>query len=197
MFTEITLIYYLRLSLLIKVKLNLTRKTNSMFIKCFGCGALVENIDGKPHKYIGATQGCWNLYGQVLAKEYCEYKYPETIHRLTVDTYSVQHPVHPCKQSIQSVNIHLISLYLILKKNFNGQMATKIIGNILNNKPIFEWLEPPIPNGIKTIIDVLNAKNIEEHEIKVIEWSNDVLNFWHKKHEQKIENNLKYYRILS
>jgi hypothetical protein len=164
---------------------------NSKLIKWFGCGALVEDIDGKPHKYIGANQGCWNLYGQILAKEYCEYKYPETIHRLTVDTYSVQHPGQPCKQSIQSVNIHLISLYLILIKNINGKMATKIIGDILSNKPNFEWLEPPVPNGTITIIDILKAKNFQEHEVKVMEWSKDVFDSWYKKHGQKIENNIK------
>jgi hypothetical protein len=167
----------------------------SKLIKCYGCGALVENISGKPHKYIGAAQGCWNLYGQILAKEYCEYNYPETIHRLTVDTYSVQHPGQPCRQAIQSVNIHLISLYLVLIKNFNGKMATKTIGDILSKKPKFEWLEPPVPNGTKTVIDVLYAANIEEHEEKVMEWSKDVFNAWSKKHGQKIEDNIKEGKI--
>ncbi|MGB5944229.1 MAG: DUF5946 family protein, partial [Leeuwenhoekiella sp.] len=57
-------------------------------IACYGCGALTENLDGVPHPYIGASQGCWNLYGQILAKEYGEYDYPELTHRLTVDTYA-------------------------------------------------------------------------------------------------------------
>ena len=59
-------------------------------INCYGCGALVDDIEGKPHKYIGAVQGCWNLYGQILSREYCEYNYPELTHRLTVDTYAIQ-----------------------------------------------------------------------------------------------------------
>jgi hypothetical protein len=34
-------------------------------IKCYCCGAIVDKIDGKPHKYIGAIQGCWNLYCEI------------------------------------------------------------------------------------------------------------------------------------
>lgn len=66
-------------------------------IKCIGCGALVEDLAGKPHKYIGASQECWNLYGEVLAKEYGEYNYPQLTHRLTVDTYAIQHPGEPIR----------------------------------------------------------------------------------------------------
>jgi hypothetical protein len=56
---------------------------------------LVKNKPGKPHKYIGAVAGCWEIYGEILAKEYGEYGYPELTHRLTVDTYAVQHPGTP------------------------------------------------------------------------------------------------------
>jgi hypothetical protein len=162
-------------------------------IICFGCGALVESISGKPHKYLGATQGCWNIYGQILAKEYCEYNYPETIHRLTVDTYSVQHPGQPCKQAIQSVNLHLIGLYLIIENNYIGKIVTKKIGEILSKKPMFEWLEPPIPNGTITVIDVITTKTFEEHEIRVMEWSKNVWNCWKIKHGERIENIIKNY----
>jgi hypothetical protein len=162
-------------------------------IICYGCGALVDDIPGEPHKYIGAVQGCWNLYGQILAKEYCEYRYPETIHRLTVDAYSVQHPGKPCRRSTQSVNIHLLSLYLVLEKNMNGKTATRAIRNILSKKINFEWLDPPIPNGTMTIIDVIPAKNYTEHEEKVLEWAKNVWNCWYKKHKEIIEKNVKLF----
>ena len=73
----------------------MTTRTNVGKIKCYGCGALVNNIEGQPHKYIGAPQGCWDLHGKSLAKEYGEYNYPELTHRLTVDTYAIQHPGQP------------------------------------------------------------------------------------------------------
>jgi len=156
-------------------------------IECYGCGALVENTAGQPHKYIGATQGCWELYGQILAKEYGEYNYPEHTHRLTVDTYAIQHPGQPSRQSIQSVNIHLISLYCVLVKNLSGGKATKTIGMVLGRNPSFEWLEPPVPNGQKTVIDVLRAENQAKHETVVQEWAEDVFGCWYSKHQQAIE----------
>lgn len=166
----------------------MTEKSVKNIINCFGCGALVDNIEGLPHKYIGATQGCWNLYGQILAKEYGEYNYPQLTHRLTVDTYAIQHPGQPGRQSIQSVNIHLISLFLIIEKGFNGEVATKKMGAMLSKEPKFEWLDPPQPNGRITVIDVLQANSKEEHEKKVREWADDVWNCWYSKHRQVIEN---------
>ena len=39
-------------------------------VRCIGCGAKVNDIDGPTHPYMIATAACWELYGQVLAKEY-------------------------------------------------------------------------------------------------------------------------------
>ena len=156
-------------------------------INCPGCGALVDEIEGRPHKYIGANQGCWDLYGQILAKEYGEYNYPELTHRLTVDTYAIQHPGLPGRQSIQSVNGHLISLYFIFIKNFSGKEATKIIGDLLAREPKFNWLEPPVPNGHKTVINVLQATSKQEHEARVREWAEDVWACWYEKHRDTIK----------
>ena len=162
-------------------------KSNVVKAECYGCGALVDDIEGLPHKYIGATQGCWDLYGKVLVKEYGEYNYPKHTHRLTVDTYAIQHPGQPGKQSIQSVNIHLISLYYVLIKNMNGASATKMIGKILENMPTLKWLEPPTPNGRITVVDVLKATNQEEHERVVLKWAENVFDCWFSKHKQVIE----------
>ena len=156
-------------------------------IECYGCGALVENVDGKPHPYIGATQGCWDLYGQILAKEYGEFQYPELTHRLSVDTYAIQHPGVPSRKSIQSVNIHLISLYYIFKHNYSGKQATKKMSELLAKEPKFERLDPPHPNGKLTVIDVLTAKDKDEHIEKVREWAASVWNCWYTKHKDKIE----------
>ena len=175
--------------------MNTLSPTNKII--CPGCGALVENKPGKPHKYFGANQGCWDLYGEVLAKEYGEYNYPQLTHRLTVDTYAVQHPGEPGRQSIQSINVHLVSLYLILVKDYNGEKATRKIDEIINAKPKFDWLEPPKPNGNLTILDVLKAKNPEEHKKKVREWAEDVFECWYLKHKEKICNlNNKYISVI-
>ncbi len=151
-------------------------------IKCYGCGALVKDIPGQPHKYIGASAGCWEIYGKILAKEYGEYGYPETAHRLTVDTYAVQHPGQPSCQSIQSVNTHLISLCLVLEKGLEGAQALQAIGKALKYASEFAWLEPPVPNGQMTVLDVVRARDFSEHQELVHKWARDVWNAWSAYH---------------
>jgi hypothetical protein len=41
---------------------------NHHTIPCYGCGALAPNEDGPAHRYIGASPGCWAVYGEVLAR---------------------------------------------------------------------------------------------------------------------------------
>lgn len=77
---------------------------------CVGCGALVPEIEGPTHRYLGAPPGCWAVYGEVLEKEYGDCSRYALNHRLTVD--AAQHPGVPSPQSIQSVAVHLIRLYL-------------------------------------------------------------------------------------
>jgi len=84
-------------------------------------------------------------------------------------------------------------LYYVLIKNLSGKEATKKIGAILNNNPNFQWLDPPIPNGQTTIINVLMAANKEHHKKIVKEWAQDVLNCWMLKHKQIIEKNINDY----
>src|SRR6516225_12143489 len=99
------------------------RERMSEMVPCIGCGALVVDEDGPTHPYVGASPACWAVYGEVLAKEYGEYRYP-SVHRLTVDAYSVQHPGTPSRRAIQSVAVHLVSLYLVLDRGFSSAKAT-------------------------------------------------------------------------
>jgi hypothetical protein len=54
-------------------------------------------------------------YTEKLAREYGGNDYHQPIHRLKVDGYAVQHPGKPVRQAIQSVAVHLISLYYVLE----------------------------------------------------------------------------------
>jgi hypothetical protein len=134
--------------------------------RCFGCGALLPDTDGPTHTYLGASAACWAVYGEVLAREYGECRYPP-IHRLTVDTYSVQHPGTLSRRSIQSVAVHLVSLYLVLECGFSLEKATDGIRRALKQRGQFVWLEPPSPLGNLTILDVRNATDFAQHEALV------------------------------
>ena len=149
---------------------------------CPGCGALTPDGDGPVHPYLGASPGCWAVYGEVLAKEYGEYRYP-SIHRLTVDAYSVQHPGTPSRRSIQSVAVHLVSLFLVLERGFTSEKATEAMRKVLGHRKQFVWLDPPSPIGVVTILDVQNTPTFDEHEETVKRWAASVWHAWSPHHK--------------
>lgn len=146
-------------------------------IRCPGCGLRVADSDGPTHPYIGAAPGCWALYGEVLAREYGELRYPE-VHRLTVDAYAAQHPGVPSRRSIQSVAVHLVSLHLVLERGFDGRRATEAIRRVLAARPRLAWLDPPPRLGGSTVADVLGADTPADHERRVRLWADDVWAAW-------------------
>jgi hypothetical protein len=151
-------------------------------VSCYGCGALVRDLPGLPHPYIGAVAGCWEVYGEILAREYGDYGYPVRPHRLTVDTYAVQHPGTPGRQSIQSVNGHLVSLYLVLERGMEGAQATAALARVLRHADQFTWLAPPTPNGRLTVLDVVRAADAAEHAALVEQWAREVWAAWAPHH---------------
>ncbi len=73
----------------------------------------------------------------------------------------------------------------------DGATATKKMGKILSLKPSLEWITPPEPNGQITVVDVLTAKNLEEHQNKVREWAEDVWKQWRSRCIRTIEQLLR------
>jgi hypothetical protein len=153
-----------------------------MLKPCYGCGALVPDTNGPTHKYIGASPGCWAIYGEVLVKEYTDRRY-YSIHRLTVDTYAVQHPGTPSRQTIQSVAIHLINLFLALERGYDFERATEAMRQALRHREEYVWLEPPASPGAMTVLDMAKAKNFPEHEGLVKRWAKSVWDAWSPHHE--------------
>lgn len=152
---------------------------------CFICNAIVPDIDGpvSDHTYIPQSPGCWQLYTDVLAREYGEWNYP-AIHRLTVDCYAAQHPTQaPDPKSAQSVQVHLLGIYLALEKKTEPSKITKIIGEVVaKNKDQFMWLQPPMQLGKVTISEVWQAKTLAQHEEIVYEWADSIWQTWREYH---------------
>lgn len=63
----------------------------TMLETCADCGISLAPVDTAAHAYLGASPSCWALYGEVLAREYCDPAYFRA-HRMTVDAYAAQHP---------------------------------------------------------------------------------------------------------
>jgi len=155
---------------------------DTKLIPCIGCGALVPDVDGPTHKYIGASPGCWAIFGEVLAKEYTDFARYAPIHRLSVDVYAVQHPGTPSRQSIQSVAVHLVGLYAALECGLDFAQATDAIRRALKWREEFVWLDPPAPMNWLTILDAAKARDLAEHESVVRRWAESVWEAWSPHH---------------
>ena len=150
---------------------------------CESCNLILPHFEGPTHEYMRSSPACWKMYGEVLAREYQDKKYFE-IHRLTVDAYALQHPGHQDRRAIQSVNIHLASLYLIFSKNYSSEQATKFLGEcVKNHKLDFEYLERPSTLGNMTVFDVWQTKDSEQHIQAVRNWARSVFEVWEQHHD--------------
>jgi hypothetical protein len=143
---------------------------------CPGCHAHYLPCDGPTHPYIGASAACWATYGEVLAREYREFGYPD-VHRLTVDAYAAQHPGIEFRQSIQSVAIHLIGLYLWLECGKSAREITARL-RVAVKRGGFTWLTPPKQPGVITVQEVVLATNRDDHISKVEAWARSVWQAW-------------------
>ena len=151
---------------------------------CAGCGALVPDVEGPTHRYIGASPGCWRLYGEVLEKEYADYQRFAPVHRLTVDAYAAQHPGTPSPRSVGSVGVHLVRLHLQLERGLPHDRANAAMLEVSSRlKEDFVWLDPPAHPGEVTVVDVLKARDPEEHMGRVRRWARSVWEAWAPHHE--------------
>ncbi len=148
---------------------------------CVGCGALVPDIDGPTHAYIGASPGCWKIYGDVLARDYGTLRYPAW-HRLTVDAYAAQHPGVPSRRSIQSVCMHLIALRLLLVRGLEPAFVTTVLRAAIRIAPGFRWLDPPSFADAPTILAVAAVDDVADLERAIHDWAQGVWDAWAPQH---------------
>lgn len=147
---------------------------------CPGCGIVLPGLEGPTHDYMESSPACWAIYGEVLAREYSDITY-RAVHRLTVDTYAVQHPGGDSPQAIQSVGAHLVSMYLMLELGYSSSRATAVLKAAVEAGG-FEHLERPAHSGELTVAHVAQANTAMEHIERVHEWSTSVWNAWSAHH---------------
>lgn len=149
-------------------------------VPCPDCGALVPDIEGPVHRYLGASPGCWAAYGELQARSYNG----APLHRLAVDVYAAQHPGVPGRQSSQSVAAHLYILCLTLERGLEPALATETIRRFVDRHKAsgFEWMEPPASLGEITVLDVLEASGAEAHNRAVLLWARSVWSAWEPHH---------------
>jgi hypothetical protein len=144
---------------------------------------MVPDIQGPVHEYITSSSGCWAIFGEVLAREYSDYRYGRN-HRLTVDAYAVQHPGQPSPKSIQSVIVHLAGLYLVLEREMPLAKSTTFMQQLTMHKSMFTWLEPPKDMGPATVHDIWKAEDADTHLVAVKQWAASAWLAWEVHHQQ-------------
>ena len=157
---------------------------STLTIACPQCGALVRDEDGPNHAYYGAAPGCWALYGEVLAREYSDFRFAR-LHRLTVDSYAAQHPGRPEPRTIQSVAVHLIGLQLSLEQPEPGRALEPVLQAAADASAAYRWLAPPLPLGAITVVDVHRAgDDATAHLAAVRAWAESTWAAWAPHHHE-------------
>ncbi len=153
-------------------------------IPCRGCGALMPASTGPTHPYMGASPGCWALFGAVSATAYTDYRMA-AVQRLIVDTYAVQHPGVPERRAIQSVAVHLMSLYLTLEHGVTHTQTMQVLQRAADRSHTFTWLTPPPALGSLTVVDVHRVRmDADKYPRLVTAWAHATWTAWAPHHAQ-------------
>jgi hypothetical protein len=136
---------------------------------CPGCGAFFPAADGLTHRYIGASAGCWRLFGvmtagfepdsEILAgSRVAPGDHPPTalsspplLDPLLGDAYAVQHHGGTSAQAIQSVAVHLLVLHASVARGVAPTNRLWVLGRALRRRGVFHKLKPP-PVGLAVTI---------------------------------------------
>ena len=108
-------------------------------------------IDGAVHPYVGASSACWTRFAELGVTLPAG---GTPLRRLVTDAYMVQHPGVPERRAIQSVGLHLVALSLVLEGGLPPDLLSATLQRALERPPAWRWLEPPVPNGSSTVVDL-------------------------------------------
>lgn len=132
------------------------------YIQCCKCGAKSMNFEGDCHEYMLASPGCYEMFNEVLEREYSDFRYAKA-HYYTVDSYAVQHPGDPSNtKAVNSVGIHLVSLYFLLEKNYDLTKSAEIkmgFAQFNKSKKVIEPIQRPEKFVGLTIYEIWNNDN--------------------------------------
>jgi hypothetical protein len=148
---------------------------------CVGCQAEFPDLDGPTHEYMLSAPGCWAVYGEILAREYGDFRLSK-LHRLAVDAYAAQHPGVNVPAARRSVGVHLSRLCLYLELGWPMDGVNDAMPSIIAFKDKCAWLDPPSMVGTLTVLDVSQASTPEEHDICVKSWAESVCKVWTPHH---------------
>ena len=148
---------------------------------CPGCGAIFDVFEGPTHSYMYSSAACWHEFGKLLAIEYSTEALMQT-HRLSVDTYAVQHPGGHSRQAVQSVGLHLARLIVQLEQPMPPIETNDVMLGFSKRKATLRHLEPPNAFTL-TIADLAPFVGSNSHKMKLQEWARSTWNDWQQHHQ--------------
>lgn len=133
---------------------------------------------------VGGEEGCNGLFQEVVGREFSR---PELfqVHRLTVDSYSLQHPDRYMK-SAKSAVAHLVGMCWAMEGSDDPSVALAVSG-YLDGTPDLQRPEPEPPprqRGSLTIRDIYGASTSQEHLTLVRSWAREAWEAWAVHHHQ-------------
>lgn len=153
------------------------------FEVCLDCGVVLSVVDGPRHRYFGASPSCWAMSANFLnGGEPALASAPLNV--LLVDAYAAQHPGRENPQAIQSVAVHLLTLYGVLERGVAPERVHWIrrravrVGKGGRKHERYGWLTPPDLTGRITIGDIVGLATPQARAERVAEYVADVLDVW-------------------
>ena len=157
------------------------------YIKCFACGSKCLNIGSTTHPYMLSAPGCWEMYMEVLTKEYSDLMYWRA-HQYTVDAFACQHVgLKDDRRAKNSVYIHLISLYALFEldqKSSTAPLLRTKAADFVKKETTLEYLTPPPTFGALTVYEVWNNEDGMQHYDKAKAWAKSVWDAWSHQHDR-------------
>jgi len=153
-----------------------------MINRCIGCGAKLAPINGPVHAYMHSSPACFAAFNELLAAEYSS-KELRAVHRLTVDTWAVQHPGSAGdRRAVQSVGLHLARLLLQLESPRSPEETNAVMLDFSRHKKTLKHLPSPAAFTM-TVADVVPFAGSPEHTKKVREWAEATWCDWSAHHD--------------
>jgi hypothetical protein len=153
---------------------------------CPGCGLRLPPAEGATDPYGGASPACWAIFGEVLARDFGEYRYPAA-HRLVVDAYLAQHPGFATAAGRRSVAVHLVGLHCVLDKGMAGDELRRTLAGVFPDKRDILPFEPVPRLDAVNVAFVHAARDVEEHAERAKVWATAVWQAWAPHHPRVLQ----------
>jgi len=133
------------------------RGANAAVAECEGCGSTAGAVS------------CQSIFDELLARDFSDAAYFR-VHRLLVDTYSLQHPDRYCA-SAKSLAAHLTGLCALLERGGDRAVGVAALRTWLDGRPRIQRPATPRFRGRLTVADVRKARAPEAYAAAVERWA--------------------------